>query len=58
MSEAASLDAAPRREFSTRHRICVLGALMGMNLFNYMDRSILGVLIELREAPPNAASAP
>ncbi len=46
MSEPASLDAAPRREFSTRYRIYVLGVLMGVNLFNYMDRSILGVLIE------------
>lgn len=46
MNEAAPLDAAPRREYSTRHRVYVLGVLMGVNLFNYMDRSILGVLIE------------
>ena len=46
MSEATLPDAAPRREFSTRYRVYVLGVLMGVNLFNFMDRSILGVLIE------------
>ena len=32
--------------FTPAYRIYVLILLMGVNLFNYMDRSILGVLIE------------
>ena len=45
MSEPAS-DAAPRREFSRGYRAYVLFVLMGVNVFNYGDRSILGVLIQ------------
>ncbi len=45
MSEPAT-DAAPRREFSRGYRAYVLVVLMGVNVFNYGDRSILGVLIQ------------
>ncbi len=44
-SESASA-AAPPREFSPRYRGYVLFVLMGVNVFNYGDRSILGVLIQ------------
>lgn len=45
MSEAPA-DTAPRREFSPRYRAYVLFMLMGVNLFNFGDRAILGVLIQ------------
>ena len=45
MSEPAA-DATPRREFSPRYRAYVLFMLMGVNLFNFGDRAILGVLIQ------------
>lgn len=45
MSEATD-ESHPTREFSAGYRIYVLAILMGVNLFNYMDRAILGVLIQ------------
>ena len=44
MSEATD-ESHPTREFSAGYRIYVLAILMGVNLFNYMDRAILGVLM-------------
>ena len=44
MSEATD-ESHPTREFSAGYRIYVPAILMGVNLFNYMDRAILGVLI-------------
>ncbi len=45
MSEATD-ESHPTREFSAGQRIYVLAILMGVNLFNYMDRAIQGVLIQ------------
>ncbi len=45
MSEAPD-ESHPTREFSAGYRIYVLAILMGVNLFNYMDCAILGVLIQ------------